>query len=230
MPAPTTDELYDFIGQIIGQKATDDKHPLFEWNCLKTNSFRYFRTTSTAIEKRMETLVEEGRLARVVVSHHGFVRLDHEEFKHTIFNGYFQYEKYTRDTWGYVTSKRPSGYTNVWRDGSRYLYTTRPRLEAMTAFLLEAKKRQEEGQKKADQEEKVRTEYLLNQISPDATALLERFDTAVPGIDQQIWSAERADQAIVYASINIRDSQKIGLFLDILRRGLPDVPRGTEEN
>ena len=227
MPAPSPDKLYDWIDNLIRQRAGEDKHPLFEWECLVTTGFRHWNSKPNAIASRMETLLEDGHLARVQVSNHGYVYLEREAVQPY----YFQYENplgYRRDdNWGYVTYKRSKNHENVWRNGHRYLFTTGDRLKAMKAAMEQQAQKEATARQAQEQAEKEHLRAELNKIAPDAVSLLDRLEAVVPKLDQSFTVRKGKEGTRIFGSVDVREIDGFTAFLDILRRGLPDVPRET---
>lgn len=231
MAVPTTDELYDYLTEVIDAKTSDGQHTVFDWEYLNAAAFRHFKSTSNAIGKRMKELLADGRLVGVAISNNGFVHFDHEEFKHSMFFPVFTYHDsgYHRPQYGFITDKRPQNHSNPWANGTRHLYTTKPWLDAMIAAFLEAKKRRHEAERKKQADAESRTKDALNAIAPDAWQLLERLDEVVPGIEKRVRSRSFAVGDRVHLGFDLLDVADINPFLDILRRGLPDVPRETSK-
>jgi hypothetical protein len=231
MAVPTPDELYDFFTQYIDAKTFNGQHPVFSWDHLNTAAFRHFKSTSNAIGKRMKELAADGRLASVEISYHGYAHLKHEAFRAGSFTLYFAFAPdYHAPERGHITHERPKDHPNPWANGNRDYYTTRLRLDAMTAAFLEAKKQHDEAKRKEAEEEQGSLQGALNALAPDATQLLERLNDVIPGLDKRMRHRSFAEQDRVFLSLDFSDTKDIGAFLDILRRGLPDVPRETKEN
>lgn len=230
MAVPTTDELYDFFTQYIDAKTFNGQHPVFSWNHLNTAAFRHFKSTSNAIGKIMRVLATDGRLASVEISCHGYAHLKHEAFKHSTFTLYFAYRpEYHAPDYGHITHERPKDHPNPWANGNRDFYTTKPRLDAMTAAFVEAKEQFDEAERKEKAEEASRVDDALNAVASDATRLLERLGNAVPGIEKRARARSSAEGERLYLSLDMYSAKEIGPFFDILRRGLLDVPRETFE-
>lgn len=234
MAVPTPDKLFTYLDEVIGAKVTEEsKHPVFEWEYLLTNSFRAFKSTSNAIRTRMETLLEDGRLAKVSVSAEGYVSLGVKEFSTSLFNVYFQYHKpyaYAKEDYGYVTHVRPKDRDNVWRSGDRYLFTTRDRFDEMVTDLLDAKRKQDAVKTEERKAKKRQIQETLDAIAPDAQELLNRFRALGRNAEADVRlrsSVWEDDEDGVNATFNLYGSKALAVFLDILRRGLPDVPRET---
>jgi uncharacterized protein YggL (DUF469 family) len=231
MPAPTPERLYAFLDELIAEKVTDDnRHPVFEWEYLLTQGFRSFKSTSNAVRSRMEKLLEDERLARVEVSANGYVHLPIKEFQTSLFSVYFQYHRpyeYARENYGYVTHVRSKGHDNVWRSGVRYLYTTRDRYGELVMDLLDAKRKEDAAKAEKRKTEKRRMSEALNKVAPDAEELLRRLRDLNKDNEVSVRSRVWNDEDGLNATINLYSTEGISLFLDILRRGLPDVPRET---
>jgi hypothetical protein len=236
MPAPTPDHLLVYLDELIAAKVTEEnKHPIFEWKYLLTNSFRAFKSTSNAVRARMEKLLEDGRLVRVRVSAEGYVSLGVKEFDTSLFNVYFQYDKpyeYAREDCGYVTHVRSGEHDNVWRSGDRYLFTTQGRYDEMVTDLLDAKRKQDAAKGEERKEKKRKVQEALDSIAPDARELLDRFRElgrnaeADVRLRSSVWDDDE-EEGGVSATFNLYGSKALAVFLDVLRNGLPDVPRET---
>lgn len=230
MAVPTAEELFDYFAALTDR--TNEPHAVFEWNYLNTMAFRHFNSKVAPIDRVMKELIEDGRLAKVRISNTGYVYLDHKELNYSTFTLHFQYHKpsrYAREDWGAITHKRSENHDNVWRSGTRFLVTTRPRYEAMLGDFLKVKEQHDEAKRQEQAEEAIRTAESLSAIAADATELLERLDEVIPGIETSVRSRSFADKENLYVTFNLRNAGEIGPFLDILRRGLPDVPRETKE-
>jgi len=228
MAVPTPDELYDFIDHYIDTKTFNGQHPVFDWYHLNTAAFRHFKSTSNAIGKVMKEIVADGRLASVEISCHGHAYFAHEALKVGSFILYFVYTPgYHAPEHGRITHERPKDHLNPWANGRRDFYTTKPRLDAMTTVFLEAKKQHDAAKQKERAEAASLGGDALNAVAPDATQLLERLDRVIPRIERRAYVRSWTERERVSLTLDMYSAQEIGPFLDILRRGLPDVPRGT---
>lgn len=230
MAVPTPDELYDFFEQLLSAR---DPHAIFEWEYLNTSAFRHFKTKVAPVDRVMKELVGEGRLVKVDVSNGGYVYPDDKKLTASLFTLYFQYTgglRYGSGDWGVVTTERSKDHENVWREGIRYLYTTGPRYKVMLADFLKAKQEYDEAKRREQADEASRIKDALNAVAPDAEQLLSRLDEVIPGIERRVRSRSIADEEIFSLSFDLRSAEEVGPFLDILRRGLPDVPRETSES
>lgn len=226
MPVPNDlDKLYDYLDDLMGRRIPEGKHALFEMDYLVTTTFRHYSSNRAAVRNRIAPLLEDGRLAKVSVSESGYVHL-REEGAPLLYFQYFNQRTYDPDDWGFVTFERTADHDNVWRSGSRYLFTTGERLEALTAEALQFQEEKRKAEREEKSKENAKVHQLLNQITADATVLLERLDAAGPDLDAHTWvSGLRGDQ--VYMGLTLRTPEQFTAFFDILRRGLPDVPRET---
>lgn len=226
MPAPTPDRLFRYLDEeLIAPLATEGRHPLFEWEYLVTETFRRFRTTSPAARSRLETLRNEGRLVPVEVNHSGHVFFDQDEFRGSLM--YFQYTEpynYRGENVGYVTYKRPKEHGNVWRDGMRHLYTTTARFDEMLTDMLDSKRAADAAKQAEERAEAEETEKALRKVVSDGPELLQRLKDAVPSADANVMIWGEGKRGRVRMEAGGRDFQAL---FDILRRGLPDVPRET---
>jgi hypothetical protein len=230
MTVPTPDELYDFIERLV-QSAAGDGHAVFDEERLITAAFRHFKSTSNAIRPRLKTLHEDGRLVGVRISNAGYAHPDHEELRvgFTLYFSYVHREHYNGGGWGRITHKRPQDHENPWANGFRNLYTTRPHYDAMIAEFLKAKEEKVAADREKERKDREQTEEALNRVVPDATALLSALGKAVPGIKERSWSQEARGEERVHVTLELWGTE-LPAFLDIIRRGLPDVPRETKES
>lgn len=233
MAPPTPDEIFEFIDGVVKERAREDAYPIFEWEYLLTLTFRHFRSTSNACRSRLETLLEEGRLARVDIRSSGHVYLDDEAPELRMFSMFFQYENPSRssyyDNWGYITFRRLQEHSNVWRDGKRYLFTTAQGMQTLRAAALAAARDRQLADQAGREKERAAADAALNSIAPDATDLLRRLRDTVKEIDSssRLRTGVDRNDDLLSMQLYLYDAAPIGSFLDILRRGLPDVPRET---
>lgn len=236
MPAPTPDRLFTYLDELIGSKVTEEnKHPVFEWEYLVTESFRAFKTTSNAVRSRMDKLLEDDRLAKVQISAGGYVHTDVKELETSLFYAYFQYHQpysYASENYGYITHERAKGHDNVWRSGIRYLFTTRDRYDELITDLLDAKRAKDKADKEERKAKRQKINDALDNIAPDARELLDRFRDLGRNAEADVRLRsfvfdDDEEEGGVSATFNLYGTKALAVFIDVLRRGLPDVPRET---
>ena len=228
MPVPTPDRLLQFFNELLDSHVTTSgNQPVCEWRYLLTSGFRHFKSTSPAIEARMKTLLDEGRLVRVEISSSGYVHFKKEELRSTL--AYFQYatrHRYDQEMYGHITFDRPELHENVWRTGTRDLYTTPDRLDDIVMDVLDAKRKKDEVERQKEAAEAVEQESLLRGVVADGPELLKQLEAVIPSSEIRTNIFERDGKAAGFVYLTFRGKGVPELF-DLLRRGLPDVPRET---
>ncbi len=225
MAVPTLDELHSYVEELIAGRQPEDQFYVFEWEFLVQMSRRHFHTTTPAIVPRMKKLLEEGDLAKVTVSHHGYAHLVEND---TITYGMlsFQYTDSYREDYGYITANRILDRKNVWRDGNRYLFTTTAQSERMKAHFLKIRKERAAKEKAKDADEKARLWKLLEAASPGAQQVLDDLYAVLKGdgerrhldVSASLW--DRRDSEETCVEINTRSMDQSVRLIDIIRRGL----------
>lgn len=227
MPAPTPDELLEYFEALIAEHQTEGQFAVFEWDYLKTKGFRNFRTTSPAIETRMQALLDGGKLASVEIHSSGHIYFDRAKFP-GMRAFYFQYRdpRYYRPEWGFITSTRPKDMENVWRDGTRELYTTAPHREAMITHFLEVVRQEKEDEKAKEEAEEARLWDHLEDAFPGARGLLGDLEAALEGggrwAEVSTGMHQIRDKVYPHISIDTRSTEQAVKLLTIIRRGLAE--------
>jgi hypothetical protein len=219
MAPPSEDEVLRFINELIDQKTPDGEHTAFEWDFLLDSTRRYFRSTTPAIAQRMKSLITRGDLAKIKVTHSGYVYLT-DELSSGMWTLYFRYKPTGYDHWGTLSAKRDGDIENLWANGNRYLFTTKWRFEAMVTHFTEVRADHYARLKLRNQEKDARFWELAATCDPDARQLLDRLEKAVPGIDVSTCLSERSGVERMYISLDARTNDQVSALLAVLRRGL----------
>lgn len=223
MPAPTPDELLETIEAVIAEHQPEGQYAVFEWDYLKTLGFRRHKTTSNAVGIRMRTLLDEGRLTSVKISSSGHL-MDRQPGS-ALQLLYFQYKtNYHRPEWGLITAERPKNMRNVWTDGDRYLFTTTPRHEAMTAHFEKLKEQKRARDEAREAEKERRLWELLEDAFPGARDLFGDLREALETDDVlppvSTWLREGRAGTYPVVEVSTRTTEQAVKLLTIIRRGL----------
>lgn len=222
MAPPSDVEVFRFIDELISEKTPDGKYAAFEWRYLLDATRRHFKSSTPAISQRMEFLHHNGYLAPITVTHGGYVRLT-DELSAGMWMLYFRYHapsQYSPEDWGLISSKRTPNAQNLWANGSRLLFTTRGRFDAMVAHFTQVRAEYYERQKQKETEKDARFWELLESHAPDARELLARLKDVDPKIyvNTHLSSVREDDPSV---DIDARSVDAVVALLNVLRRGLP---------
>jgi hypothetical protein len=224
MAVPTLDELYDVVKGVIVGRQPEGEFYIFEWNYLVQMARRHFRTTTPAVDSRMKKLLEEGRLAKVKVSHHGFAFLKDDSFR-THGTLYFQYASDYRKDYGYVTANRIQGMKNVWVDGYRNLFTSSTQFEQMTTHFRSLKEQADVEEKSQEEADRVRLWEVLEAERPGSRKVLDDLYSVLKGdtnlaakVEARLWT--RRGQEDLWVDITAHGLEQAVRLIDIIRAGL----------
>lgn len=228
MAPPTPDKIYDYLATALLSDL--EGHVAYEWTFLTDRVWRFHRTTSNAVDKRMRELVQDGRLVALRVDCSGLVFLPpSEKPEDRIAATYFTYHKsheWAKEEYGTVSIKRTPNRENLWRSGVRHLYMTKAAYEVMIADLTAKSAAKWERQRQRSTDERARLKDALTTLAPDAIEVLNRLRMQVPDlrVEPRLSPIDRlSDEGPeeVTLSIHVYDQAAFLPLLDILRRGLP---------
>lgn len=229
MAVPTNAELHQFIGELIEHHQPDGEFAVFEYEFLIDQAWRHFKTTSAAVRPRLKSLVEEGSIKPVSISHTGHVYPD-KDLALGLFTLYFAYRNpsgyaHAKEEYGLVTAKRPEKHDNVWRSGYQDLYTTAAQHDAMITHFQELKAERAAKAKAKDEQETAQLWELLEAASPGARQVLDELDRRLHGGEylsevRASLTERRKTGHTVWLEIAARTTEHSVTLIDIIRRGL----------
>lgn len=224
MAPPTEDQVLGYIDKTAARLAPDGQHVLFEWRGILDSARRAHDSTSQAIEKRMVSLVERGDLRKICVSHDGYVYLRSDSDFDAAHPLYFKYQKrasYEQGAWGFVTDRRPENRQNLWANGNRYLYATKPRWEKMVQHFDARRTELVERRRQKRAAAEAKLWGIIEARDPDARQVLKQLAEAVPGVQHDMMLLGTGRPVV---EIGARGADEVSALLAVLRRGLESAP------
>lgn len=215
MAPPTPDEIYAHLTDTI--EPAHPEHTVFEFEHLVTRVRRHFKSTTPAIEERLGTLVQEGRLKPVRIHETGTAHIVRTSMEYA----YFTYELSYGIPSGHgtISFARPEDRRNPWASGTRNLYLSQPRHDALVAAFTEHKNkvtRKREEEEKAEQREVQARLAALDGRAPDT---LQRLMDELPELDLTVRRGSVGDR-MLGLFLNALGDEQVSQLIGILRRGL----------
>lgn len=224
MAPPTPDTLYDYLRTLH----TEGEHIAFERTYLVDRAWRYFSTTSNAVDKRMQELKKDGRLVTVRVDASGCVFLPEDGFQGGYSLPHFVYHKpyhYAQEEYGEITLKRVPNRQNLWANGIRHLYMTKPAYDDMITDLTTQVAARLERMRIKQAAGRDRLKEALAALAPDAVTVINQLRMAHPDIRVEprlttIGRRELDGPEEINLTIDVYSQAGVLPLLDIIRRGL----------
>lgn len=222
--APTAEEVKAEIDKMVEERPGNVWAP----DAMRTALFRRLKTTANCVDNRMGVLLETGELKEVMVRPQGYVAFEGED-KFPFHLPYFHpwtSSKHGHDylTRGTISFERISRRGNLWSgDQGRYYYTSAEGYAAILETLRAAHERLQTARKKKNEEDKEAEQKTLRGLAPDAEDLIEQLHSALGSYSS--FSVRGGNR--LWASVELAGEEDIRMFLEILRRGLPEA-KGEE--
>lgn len=226
MAPPTVEKLLAYLDDEMVPPV--EGHVAWKWTALVESAWRHFQSTSHALDVRMDTLFREGSITAVRVDYTGCVLLGDDRLPGVSNIPSFAYHgvrEYDRLKYGTISLDRQRNRQNLWANGTRALFMTTKKYNAMLADLARQAEERSALREQAQKKERIQKLAALQAVTPDALDILRRLREAIPKLDVMTHMSEttRDIHEEVTISLNTYRKGTLAPLLDILRRGLEGV-------